>query len=47
MNEASENLNIYVKSTTQKYLKAGKIVGLVGGEHSVPLGIYQGVERTI
>ena len=45
MNEASENLNIYVKSTTQKYLKAGKIVGLVGGEHSVPLGFIRALSE--
>ena len=45
MNEASENLNIYVKSITQKYLKAGKIVGLVGGEHSVPLGFLRALSE--
>ena len=45
MNEASENLNIYVKSTAQKYLKAGKIVGLVGGEHSVPLGFIRALSE--
>lgn len=41
MNESSENLNIYVKSITQKYLKANKMVGLLGGEHSVPLGFLR------
>ena len=45
MNEASENPNIYVKSITQKYLKAGKIVGLVGGEHSVPLGFLRALSE--
>jgi agmatinase len=45
MNETSENLNIYVKSTTQKYLKAGKIVGVVGGEHSVPLGFIRALSE--
>jgi agmatinase len=45
MNEASENLNIYVKSVTQKYLKAGKMVGLVGGEHSVPLGFIKALSE--
>jgi agmatinase len=41
MNDACENLNIYVKSITQKYLKAGKMIGLLGGEHSVPLGFFR------
>ncbi len=41
INEACENLNIYVKSTTQKWIKAGKLVGLVGGDHSTPLGFLR------
>lgn len=41
INEASENLNIYVKSTTQKFLKEGKLVGLLGGDHSTPLGFIR------
>lgn len=45
MNDACENLNIYVKSTTQKYLKAGKLLGLVGGEHSVPLGFLRALSE--
>ena len=45
INEASENLNIYVKSTTEKLLKARKIVGLVGGEHSVPLGFIRALSE--
>ena len=45
INEASENLNIYVKSATQKLLKARKIVGLVGGEHSVPLGFIRALSE--
>ena len=38
VNDAGENLNIYTRSLAMKYLKAGKLVGMVGGEHSVPLG---------
>jgi agmatinase len=38
INEACENLNIYVKSITQKWMNQNKIVGLVGGDHSTPLG---------
>jgi agmatinase len=41
INEASENLNIYVKSTTQRFLKEGKLVGLLGGDHSTPLGFIR------
>lgn len=41
INEACENLNIYVKATTQRWLKEGKLVGLVGGDHSTPLGFLR------
>lgn len=41
INEACENLNIYVKSVTQKYIKEGKIVGMLGGDHSTPLGFIR------
>ena len=45
INEACENLNIYVKSTTQRYLKEGKLVGLVGGDHSTPLGFIRALSE--
>lgn len=41
INEASENLNIYTKNISSKYLKTGKLVGLVGGDHSTPLGLIR------
>lgn len=41
INEACENLNIYVKSVTQKLLKEGKQVALLGGDHSTPLGFLR------
>jgi agmatinase len=41
INEACENLNIYVKSTAQKYLKEKKMVALLGGDHSTPLGMFR------
>jgi agmatinase len=41
VNEECENLNIYVKSTVQKWLKADKMVALVGGDHSTPLGFIR------
>lgn len=45
INEACENLNIYVKSTTQKYLKEKKLVALIGGDHSTPLGFFRALSE--
>jgi agmatinase len=45
VNEASENLNIYVKSTAQKLLQEGKMVGLLGGDHSTPLGFIRALSE--
>jgi len=45
INEACENLNIYVKSTTQKLLKEGKMVALLGGDHSTPLGFLRALSE--
>ncbi len=41
INDDCENLNIYVKSTTQKLIKEGKMVALLGGDHSCPLGFIR------
>ena len=41
INEACESLNIYVKSITQKLLREGKMVALLGGDHSTPLGFIR------
>jgi agmatinase len=41
INEACENLNIYVKSAIRKLLRDGKMVGLLGGDHSTPLGFIR------
>ncbi|MBC7691850.1 MAG: agmatinase family protein [Methylotenera sp.] len=41
VNELSEKLNSYVYAETKKLLAQGKIVGIVGGDHSVPLGAFQ------
>jgi agmatinase len=41
INEASENLNIYVKSSALRLMKEGKLVGLLGGDHSTPLGFIR------
>ncbi|MBL0744055.1 agmatinase family protein [Chryseolinea lacunae] len=45
INEASENFNIYVKSTAQQYIREGKMVGLVGGDHSTPLGLLRALSE--
>jgi agmatinase len=45
INGASENLNIYVKSITQKYLKEKKMVALLGGDHSTPLGFLRALSE--
>lgn len=41
VNEACNNLNIYVRSLANARLAQGKIVGLVGGDHSTPLGLIR------
>jgi agmatinase len=41
INEACENLNIYIKNTVLHYLRQGKLVGLLGGDHSTPLGFFR------
>ncbi|MBT1705357.1 agmatinase family protein [Chryseosolibacter indicus] len=41
INAACENLNIYIKTVTQKYLSEGKMVALLGGDHSTPLGFIR------
>jgi agmatinase len=41
INEAGESLNIYVKNTALRWLKNGKLVGVLGGDHSSPLGLLR------
>jgi agmatinase len=45
VNEGCENLNIYVKSTVKKLLKEGKMIGLLGGDHSTPLGFIRALSE--
>lgn len=45
INEQSENLSNWVKEETTKLLDEGKIVGVVGGEHSVPLGFLEALSE--
>lgn len=43
INEASRRLNEYVYGESKRWLDAGKKVGLVGGDHSTPLGLIRAV----
>ncbi|HIZ87710.1 MAG TPA: agmatinase family protein [Candidatus Coprenecus pullistercoris] len=45
VNACSEYLNDYVGKVSEKYLSQGKTVALVGGEHSVPLGLIKALSR--
>ncbi len=45
INSASEKINNYVASLATTYLNEGKIVGVVGGEHSVPLGLLKALSN--
>lgn len=41
INKDCEEINKYVKETSLKLINKGKIVGIVGGDHSVPLGYME------
>lgn len=41
VNDICEKLNIYIKSEANRYLNQGKMVGIVGGDHSTPLGLIR------
>jgi agmatinase len=41
INEACEALNVYIRSTTLQWLRSGKMIGLIGGDHSTPLGFIR------
>jgi agmatinase len=43
LNRESEKINSRVFDETTKILKNGKIPGIIGGDHSVPLGALQAV----
>ncbi len=45
INEACETLNIYVKTLAADYLAQGKLVGVVGGDHSTPLGLIRALSE--
>ncbi|MEO8876581.1 MAG: agmatinase family protein, partial [Polyangiaceae bacterium] len=41
VNEASKKVNAVVYETTKKWLDRGKVVGIVGGDHSTPFGAIE------
>jgi agmatinase len=41
VNSACEEMNRYVQARAAKYLKQGKLVSLIGGDHSTPLGLFR------
>lgn len=45
INDGSQELNQYVYSESTKCLDRGKMVGVVGGDHSVPLGLIKALSE--
>ncbi len=45
INEACAAMNNYVRSTCSQLLKEGKLVGVVGGDHSTPLGLLSALSE--
>ncbi|HWA32855.1 MAG TPA: agmatinase family protein [Cyclobacteriaceae bacterium] len=45
INEACESLNVFVKRTCEELLDAGKVVGVLGGDHSTPLGLMRALSQ--
>jgi len=41
VNQLSDQVNQWVRNQTKLQYQAGKIVALIGGDHSTPFGIYQ------
>ncbi len=45
INEASEEMNEWVMQNASSLLNQGKIVGLLGGDHSTPLGLVKALSK--
>jgi len=43
VNELGDRLNAWVRAETARWLDAGKLVGIVGGDHSVPFGAIDAI----
>lgn len=46
VNELSARLNAWVSAETERLSRAGKIVGIVGGDHSVPFGAIEALAQS-
>jgi agmatinase len=47
INEASEELNSWVEAQATSKIKKGKLVGLLGGDHSTPFGLISAVSKSL
>ena len=47
VNALSEKMNDWVYQTTKHWLAEGKIVGVVGGDHSTPVRLHQGLRGEV
>ncbi|MCC7302825.1 MAG: agmatinase family protein [Bacteroidia bacterium] len=45
VNKACEEMNAHVERTVLEHLRKGKLVGLLGGDHSTPLGMMRALEK--
>ncbi len=45
INKASEELNNYVYTLSRKWLAKGKLIALVGGDHSTPFGLIKALSE--
>ena len=45
VDEMAEKLQIYIRDTALKHMKQGKIVALLGGDHSTPLGLMKAMAK--
>jgi agmatinase len=45
VNRLGDKLNAWVFAETEELLKKGKLPGIVGGDHSVPLGAFEAVAK--
>jgi len=45
INDICEKLNVYVSTVAYELLAKGKIVGLLGGDHSTPIGLIRALSK--
>lgn len=47
INAASDELNLWVESQATAKIKKGKLVGLLGGDHSTPFGLISAISKSL